>query len=369
METSSVRLCAVVPVRNDAEVLPRLIGSLQGVVDEWLVVDFGSTDHSVEIARAAFGDLPGSVKQRPWIDPLYNGNAMLELATQLVGPSHLLVLEPDMVVEADDSFREALATQPAQRLSIRVRRPAFDVWEPLLLRTGPRWMFEGWGYRRLTSEAPVASGEFHALRVLHYQDREERPVVLSAEVEAIVGALGDRGVDGDADIELHLAMNHLELHQTEQAMAAFERCVAASSSPELTFYAIYQIAELHAVAGRHAEAAWGYTQAVQIDPHRLEPYHRLGRLFNDQAQWEAGRVWLDHAVTLPPPMHGLNVEMWVGAWGLTFERAVALWWTGGRAEADVLFAELLERPDLPEPFRQACQRNLEFSTPPTANEA
>jgi len=359
-----VRVCAVIPVRDDAAVLPRLVASLHGVVDEWLVVDFGSTDDSVAVAEEAFGTMPGQVDRRPWMDPVYNGNALLEVAAQLPTPSHLLLLEPDMVVEAGTTFRADLAHETAQRLSIRVRRPAFDVWEPLLLRCGPKWLFEGWGYRRLTSEAPVASGEFGAIQVLHYQDRDQRPVVLSAEVEAIVDALGDRGQGvSDAEIELHLAMNYRELGQRDEALEAFTRCVAASSSPELTFYGTYQIGELHAAAGRFGDAVWAFTQAVQMDPDRLEPYHRLGRLMNDQARWEAARVWLDHAVTLPPPMHGLNVETWVGAWGLTFERAVALWWTGSRPEAELLFGQLLDRTDLPQPFRDACERNLALAPP------
>lgn len=362
MEQDSVHVCVVVATRNDAGALPRLAASLAGVIDQWLVVDFGSTDDTVAVAAQVFAQIPGRVIQRPFVDPIRNGNEMLKLAGELPEPSHLLVVEPDMVVEASPTFRQALASQSAQRLSVVVRRPLFEARQPLLVRTGPRWYYEGWGYQRLASEAPVASAEFDGLRVLHHMDRPERLGDLDDEVKAILAVLGDSGEgDDDPNITLQLAMNYRELGRTDEAVDAFARCMAHSSSPDLTFYCAYQIGELHHLAGRHAEAAWSYLESIQVDPERPEAYHRLGRLLNEQARWEPARVWLEHAVTLPPPQHGMFAESWVTAWGITFELAIALWWTGGRESADAMFATLLERTDLPPAFRRACEQNLALS--------
>lgn len=362
MEQDSVHVCAVIATRNDAVSLPRLAESLTGVIDQWLVVDFGSTDDTVAVAARAFGHVPGQVIQRPFVDPIRNGNEVLKLAGGLPEPSHLLIVQPDMVVEAAPTFRQALASQAAQRLSVVVRRPLFEARQPLLVRTGPSWFYDGWGYQRLASEAPVASADFDALRVLHHMDRSERASELNEEVKAILAVLGDSGEgDDDPNITLQLAMNFRELGRTDEAVDAFARCMASSSSPDLTFYCAYQIGEMHHRAGRHAEAAWSYLEATQVDPERPEAFHRLGRLLNEQARWEPARVWLEHAVALPPPQHGMFPESWVTAWGITFELAIAMWWTGGRESADAMFATLLERNDLPPAFRRACEQNLALS--------
>jgi tetratricopeptide (TPR) repeat protein len=158
-------------------------------------------------------------------------------------------------------------------------------------------------------------------------------------------------------------MNYRELGRDDKALEAFEQCRAISASPEMTFYCTYQIAELHYRLQQYADASWAYQEAMQVDPHRLEPYHRLGRLLNEQARWEASRVWLEHAATLPPPMHGLNMESWVSAWGISFELAIARWWTGDRPGADRLFAAVLQRDDVPQRFKDACERNLALAKP------
>jgi glycosyltransferase involved in cell wall biosynthesis len=47
------RLSVIAIVRNEEEALPALLESIRGVADDVLVVDSGSTDRTVEIARAA----------------------------------------------------------------------------------------------------------------------------------------------------------------------------------------------------------------------------------------------------------------------------------------------------------------------------
>jgi glycosyltransferase involved in cell wall biosynthesis len=46
-------LSAILIARNEESDLPRALQSLAGVADEIILVDAASTDHTVEIARAA----------------------------------------------------------------------------------------------------------------------------------------------------------------------------------------------------------------------------------------------------------------------------------------------------------------------------
>jgi hypothetical protein len=52
--------------RNDAGTLPRLAATMEGRIDRWTIVDTGSTDATPQVARAAFGDLPGELIQDQW---------------------------------------------------------------------------------------------------------------------------------------------------------------------------------------------------------------------------------------------------------------------------------------------------------------
>lgn len=74
-----IGLSAVLIVKNEAENLPRCLKSLQGIADEIIVVDTGSTDDTVKIAEQ-FGAKLGSFE---WCNHFAKArNASLELATQ-----------------------------------------------------------------------------------------------------------------------------------------------------------------------------------------------------------------------------------------------------------------------------------------------
>jgi hypothetical protein len=360
MTPAGVHVALVMLVRNAGATLERLVGSLDGVIDEWLVVDVGSVDDTPQMVDDLLGHLPGRLVHRPWVDAVANGTELLAMARDLAQPSHLLMLEPDMTVEATSGFRDRLATSGGQRLLVTVRRPLFEIRQPLLLRTGPRWAFEGSGYTRLVSEVPVASENFDGLMVVHHVDSPDRPVVLDENVKLLLAQQDHR--PEDADLAFHLGLNYRDLGNVEQALQSFTQALDLSSSPDVIFYCALQIGDLHHRVGNLAEAAWSYLEAVQADPLRAEGFHRLGRLLNEQARWQAAKVWLERGADLAPVSHGLYVETWVESWGLEFELAIARWWTGERDAADASFADLAERPDVPAPYRQACNQNLAVAT-------
>ncbi|MDB5098550.1 MAG: hypothetical protein JWM80_2971 [Cyanobacteria bacterium RYN_339] len=97
----TVSACLI--VRNEQELLPRALASLQGWVNEIVVVDTGSTDGTVAIAEAA----GAQVGHFTWCDDFSAArNAALDLATS----EWVLVIDADeeLVVDDPGAFRDAL---------------------------------------------------------------------------------------------------------------------------------------------------------------------------------------------------------------------------------------------------------------------
>ncbi len=85
-------------VKNEAQQLPRCLASVQGVVDELIVVDTGSTDQTVAVAQAA----GARVFHHAWQDDFALArNASLEPATG----DWILVLDADEVLEPGSQAR------------------------------------------------------------------------------------------------------------------------------------------------------------------------------------------------------------------------------------------------------------------------
>jgi glycosyltransferase involved in cell wall biosynthesis len=71
-------------VKNEAEVLPRLLSSVKDYIDYYVIVDTGSTDDTIALIRqemAGYG-IDGEVHERPWVNFGVNRQQSLELAVE-----------------------------------------------------------------------------------------------------------------------------------------------------------------------------------------------------------------------------------------------------------------------------------------------
>jgi tetratricopeptide (TPR) repeat protein len=353
-----IRVCLAMIVRNEAAVLPRMVASLDGVVDQWLVVDTGSSDGTPELLTELLGALPGRVEHRPWRNFGHNRTELIQLAGQLEGVTHLLLLDADHTVATDADWRTRLAAEDADEFLIAVDSGDHQFHQSYLVRTGPAWRYEGPTHEYLTCDDPVARTTFDAIRITHHADGGARHDKFERDLTMLLEHLNDQ--PDDQRSTFYLAQTYRDLGRSEEALQAYERRAALGGWDEEVYYSLLQVGEMHHRLGRTAEAAWAWQRAVEVRPSRAESFHRLGRMLNEHSQWQPARVWLEHAATLPPSKDLLFVEQWVEQWGVVFELAIARWWTGDRDAADAAFAELVQRPDIPVGVREACQRNLEL---------
>ena len=88
MAEKSVPVSVIMTVRNEQDSLPHLLDSLAEQTvqpGEVVVVDGGSTDRTVEVARSYEGRLPVRVLVRPGANISEGRNAAIEVAQELGG--------------------------------------------------------------------------------------------------------------------------------------------------------------------------------------------------------------------------------------------------------------------------------------------
>ncbi len=103
-DQSPVRVCAAMIVRDEAGNLPALLATATGLVDDWVVVDTGSTDGTVRVARS----LGARVVEDPWDDDFARSrNLSLELAAE-ARPDWIVILDGDDRVEKPEALRASL---------------------------------------------------------------------------------------------------------------------------------------------------------------------------------------------------------------------------------------------------------------------
>ena len=351
-----LRICLAMIVRDESQSLPRLVASLGDIVDEWCIIDTGSTDGTPELVQDLLGHLPGRLEHRPWKDFGHNRTELVRLCRTLPGVTHLLLADADMTFVAADDFRERLAEQTAPMLLVPVESGAHVHRMPYLVGNDVDWYYESPTHEYLTADVRVDIAPFDALVVIHHADGGARADKFERDRHLLEARIIER--PDDLRSVFYLARTLQTLGRGDEAIAMYERRIAMGQWEQEIHVSLREIGQIHADAGRAAEAVWAWQRAIEQRPSRPEAYYRLGRLLNASSLHIAARLWLERAMQLDPSDDELFVERWIEQWGLRFEHAVACWWTGDRPSADAVFAELAERPDVPDGVRDVCRSNL-----------
>lgn len=111
-------------VRNEAENLPDLFESARGLVDSWVIVDTGSTDNTVEVARG----LGATVIEDPWDDDFARSRNVALAHAEKVHPEAdwFVILDGDDRVENASALREELEGGDKTVYALKVFSPTAD---------------------------------------------------------------------------------------------------------------------------------------------------------------------------------------------------------------------------------------------------
>lgn len=230
-----IRLSAVLIVKNEESCLGTCLESLKGVVDEIVVVDTGSTDSTVEIAKAAGAKL-GTFE---WCDDFAAArNAALDLATG----------DWALWIDAD----EALSERSGRMIQEAIMRPVFGGYN-ILIRN-----LVGDGCMDEFVHVPVRL--FRNTPATRFEGRIHEQVVPSLREQGMILAT----LEGASILHSgYLPETMAERNKIERTLQMLNREV--EDDPENAFH-WFNLANAYAVARRHAESEEAARHAIRFLP-------------------------------------------------------------------------------------------------------
>lgn len=255
--TRRVSLCLI--VRDEAAMLPGCLDSAAPFVDEICVLDTGSADGTVEIARAR-GARVGFFS---WCaDFAAARNASLDLATG----DFVFVLDADERLVAGAELRRLISSEPESAPPTlylplienvdAAGRPLGADHMPRLWRRRPELRFTGRVHERVGEGVPGLVRRYEdALRIVHlgYDPAIKQARGKSARNRALLQAeLRER--PGDPALLFYLGNEHYAAGEDEAALACFRAVVADGGIVNFALGSALFGAECLRALGRPAEA-------------------------------------------------------------------------------------------------------------------
>lgn len=361
-------ICLNMIVRDEAERLPRLLASLEGVVDACVVCDTGSSDDSADIVRSWAGRLgiPCHVVHHAWCDFASNRNLALEEALQaraegLHDCGWVMIIDADERIHVRDPDWK-VALQPGRSYAVHVRSGGVSVWRPLLLDIRlTRWEWRGRVHNWVHDSRSGSRFEFlPRVQVLTGgQDgvsvHPSRDPVRKAEADrlALLEELQDSGMTAD-NAHRRFQLAYCCLLAGRHAEAA-ERMAALLQDPavhaEIRYASGLLAARSHWMSGSSDGRALAWLRAAaDLVPARWEAPWRIAQILREAGDPGTALAVLPDTHLPRPTLEGTFwVEHDVYEWRLPYERAFLLHLNGRHADAIGAAASLLAEGCVPEP--------------------
>ena len=267
----------VMIVRDNAPVLGRALLSVRDHVDDWTIVDTGSTDDTIAVARAAMAGTHGQLLERSWVNSGHNRSEALALARGTA--DYLLVLDADQELVVDGALPEL--TAPAYMLVEHDH--GLQIRKPLLIRNDRDWCYIGAAHEYLAGTEGRES--LDAWAVIHHGDgrapAEKLQVALQQLGEAVAAD------PNDSRSVFYLAQTHADLGNVGEAIHMYTRRIQMAGWDEETFYAHYRLGCLLCENVGFDQGAAELLAAWRSRPQRIEPLRALANAANHIADHAA----------------------------------------------------------------------------------
>lgn len=349
----TISLCMI--VRDEADHLPRCLASVQGLVDECIILDTGSTDNTVELAQArgasvyAFDWIDDFAAARnaalsyvtsdwvlvldadeilqpeviPILQALDRGNAIHQIPAEQIVLVNLLRLElespqtpyslvsrffrhlPDLHFTrpyhetVDDQVNALLARQPHWQV---VTLPMVAIhhrgYAPVLVAQRQKSDRARTIMERYLEQAPEDAYTLNKLGALYvYEQQWDAALALLNRALAL-----DLTKEAAIAYELyyHRGLVHRHQHRLEQAMADYGQALEQPILPVLKLGAYINLGSLKKLTGDLTDAIKLFQAAIGLDPTCGLAYYNLGLAQRSRGNLEAAVTAYRQAIACQP---------------------------------------------------------------------
>lgn len=317
----TIALCAI--VRNEEDALPGMLESVEGIVSEIVILDTGSTDRTVEIAK----ERATTFLLREWDDSFANArNPALDACQS----DWILILDAD-----ERLSEEARATLPAIMdkvsancdlilMPIDMCRDDGSVYQRFLaerlVRNHKGYKFHGdmhnWIDVPVDPEKRLAAPELtikhnRVHRKLDARDARAVQRLHMAETK-LMAAIKENPRDRRS--LFYLAGTYLDSNMPEKAVKWYTRYFRVSDWPAERYQASLLCAEAYKQLGKIEEAQKILSAHLIDNPQRAEALCILGDLARQQQRFIDAEKWYQFASLLPMPLDPMFVEADAHTW-------------------------------------------------------
>ena len=300
-----ISLCLI--VKDEEKVLERCINSLKGCYDELIIVDTGSTDDTINIAKK----LGARVEHFKWIDDFA---AARNYAFSFATGDWIMWVDADDVLMKEDTkrFREIVHSHDNDDV-MGINFPYIYSHEST--GTGEIPNFKYHRLRIMKKESnPVWIGRIHEYNKIegktincdeidfhHYRDEGKGTQNTARNLRILKKVVDDCSPEDKPRYLFYYGKECIYNNMLDEAIKAFKEYIPLSNWIPEKHRAMYEMAVCYQIKGDIDNAKKYAHESMLIDEDFVDPYILLGKIAYNNKEWQRCIKWMTAATKCNAP--------------------------------------------------------------------
>ncbi len=299
---STISLVSI--VKNESEILERMIESVRSIVDEFIIVDTGSIDNTKEtIAKY------GKVYWIPFENYVTTKNKALELATG----DYILFMDADERVTEGLEKLKQYAESGIDAVSCPIIEGPIEnekiinmtYYRNRLWKRDLGWKFLGPGCHEVAFGPGNIIQDSSDIKVRHEHIKTNKIQLSHDQAMKYVEYLGNALKENPQDQRavFYMARTLKDLGQFTKSIDFYNNYLTLPNNffRDERWQAAFDIAVCWKANGEYDKAIQDCEEAIKIDPRRAEAFNLIGLIYYNLMDWGKALFYFEQASALSPP--------------------------------------------------------------------
>jgi tetratricopeptide (TPR) repeat protein len=270
-----ITICLNMIVKNESQIITRLLESVYSIIDTFVICDTGSTDNTIEIITSFFKskNIQGEIIQEPFKNFGYNRTFAIKAAKNKA--TYALLLDADMIMQIEPFFDKQKLTLDAYYMFQKNSYITYSNIRLIRLDIDVKCIGPTHEYYKLPMHA--THDKLDSLWIYDIGDGGSKSDKFFRDIKLL-----STGIEEEPKNEryyFYLAQSYKDIGNYEKAIQYYAKRVEMGGWNEETYFSAYQIAYCHMNLNKYAEMEYWALKAIEIRPVRCETLYLLAKYF------------------------------------------------------------------------------------------
>ena len=292
----------VMIVKDEEDVLEKCIQSVEPIIDEFIIVDTGSTDGTKDIIKKY-----GLLYEDEWISDVINKQMAMKRATS----DYMIIMDADEIIISNLQRLKNYADNGVDGVSCRIEEgdPVHNTYHRMRLWTNSEdWVYDGPGMHGcISSTKPKRTIYDKKIKVKHAHVAKRKLTdnyyddIQNEYIEKISKHL-EKNPD-DKRGWFYLSRTYKDHSEYYKAIWSYKKYLSFKDNYfiEERWQAMMDMASLHRIYGEYEKAISCYEMASNEDSRRAEHYVEKGIMYYNMSVWDKAIESFEESLKIPFP--------------------------------------------------------------------